>query len=467
MGVSNRIYPALVIMARKERIITDYLVIGAGAMGLAFAYEILNMSAGTGNDATEIVIVDKRAKPGGHWNDAYDFVRLHQPSYSYGVSSMPLGSGDKDLCSKYQLLAYFELALKKMVDTGKLRFLAQCEYMGEGKVRSMVDNEVEYEVSPRKKTVDATYLNTCVPSTHPPKYKSSPEIQLVPINGLTRVQKPWQKYVVVGAGKTGIDAVLYLLDLKMDPDKIVWIMPNDSWFFNRSAFYLESVMDYVAGTTKALYQVENFKELMLKMEDGEWMLRLDKTRWPTKFKCATVNMEELNKLKNIKNIVRQGRVAEILTDKIVFQDGSSYPTDVNNLHVDCTADGLAAKPPCPIFQGKNIILQSVSFCQQVYSASVIAGLEARVEDDDDKKNGILTPVPRPEYIEDYVRMVIDTQKNEARNINEGSGFFWLRNNRLGLFYHLSVLDILKIIYLEYTMPLVARLENGKFQIKRK
>merc|ERR1712013_661013 len=390
----------VVNMDRKEKIITDYLVIGAGAMGLAFADEIINMSAGTGNDATEIVIVDKRAKPGGHWNDAYDFVRLHQPSYSYGVSSVPLGSGDKDLCSKYQLLAYFELALKKMVDTGRLRFLAQSEYLGDGRVRSMVDKELEYEVTTRKKTVDATYLNTCVPSTHPPKYSCSPEISLVPINGLTRIQKPWQKYVVVGAGKTGIDAVLYLLDLNIDPDMIVWIMPNDSWFFNRAAFYLESVMDYVDGTTKALYQVENFKELMLKME-------------------------EFNKLKKIKNIVRQGRVAEILTDKIVFQDGSSFPTNITNLHVDCTADGLAAKPPCPIFQGKNIILQSVSFCQQVYSASVIAGLEARAEDDDDKKNRILTPVPHPEYIEDYVQMVIDTQKNDTRNVNEGSGFFWL------------------------------------------
>ena len=107
-------------MARREKISADYLVIGAGAMGLAFADEVLNMSAGTGNDDTKIVMVDRRAKPGGHWNDAYDFVRLHQPSYSYGVSSMVFGSNDKDLCSKPQLLAYFELALKKMVETGRL-----------------------------------------------------------------------------------------------------------------------------------------------------------------------------------------------------------------------------------------------------------------------------------------------------------------------------------------------------------
>ena len=109
-------------MVKKEKITTDYLVIGAGAMGMAFADEILRLSAKNGNDTTEIVIIDKRAKPGGHWNDAYDFVRLHQPSYYYGVGSLPLGSGNKDLCSKYQLLAYFELALKKMIDTGRLRF---------------------------------------------------------------------------------------------------------------------------------------------------------------------------------------------------------------------------------------------------------------------------------------------------------------------------------------------------------
>ena len=34
---------------------------------------------------SEILVVDRRAKPGGHWNDAYDFVRLHQPSLYYGV----------------------------------------------------------------------------------------------------------------------------------------------------------------------------------------------------------------------------------------------------------------------------------------------------------------------------------------------------------------------------------------------
>ncbi len=39
-----------------------------------------------------IGFVDRRHVPGGHWNDAYPFVRLHGPSALYGVNSRRLGS---------------------------------------------------------------------------------------------------------------------------------------------------------------------------------------------------------------------------------------------------------------------------------------------------------------------------------------------------------------------------------------
>ena len=45
------------------------------------------------NENTEFIIVDKHAKPGGHWNDAYQFVTLHQPASNYGVNSKKLGEG--------------------------------------------------------------------------------------------------------------------------------------------------------------------------------------------------------------------------------------------------------------------------------------------------------------------------------------------------------------------------------------
>ena len=63
----------------------DYLVIGAGAMGMAFVDELRKQ-----DPQCSIVIVDRHANPGGHWNDAYPFVTLHQPALFYGVNSEPL-----------------------------------------------------------------------------------------------------------------------------------------------------------------------------------------------------------------------------------------------------------------------------------------------------------------------------------------------------------------------------------------
>ena len=69
---------------------TDYPIVGAGATGLAFADALI-----AGSDA-DVVLVDRRHGPGGHWNHAYPFVRLHQPSAFYGVNSRVLGSDSID-----------------------------------------------------------------------------------------------------------------------------------------------------------------------------------------------------------------------------------------------------------------------------------------------------------------------------------------------------------------------------------
>ena len=69
---------------------TDYLVFGAGATAMAFVDTLL-----TESDA-DVVMVDRHHRPGGHWNDAYPFVRLHQPAAYYGVASRELSNWTKD-----------------------------------------------------------------------------------------------------------------------------------------------------------------------------------------------------------------------------------------------------------------------------------------------------------------------------------------------------------------------------------
>ena len=121
---------------------TDYLIVGAGAFGLGFLEELILNS-----DNLEAVIVDKRDKPGGHWNDAYSFVRLHQPACTYGVNSRSLGVGGPDLASKSQILAHYESALTDLLATGRVTFLSQCEYLGQGKIVSLLDENIQYQVT--------------------------------------------------------------------------------------------------------------------------------------------------------------------------------------------------------------------------------------------------------------------------------------------------------------------------------
>ena len=66
---------------------SDYLVVGAGAVGMGFTDVLIDHAD------VRVALVDRRAAPGGHWLDAYPFVRLHQASAFYGVASTLLGGG--------------------------------------------------------------------------------------------------------------------------------------------------------------------------------------------------------------------------------------------------------------------------------------------------------------------------------------------------------------------------------------
>ena len=169
-------------MTKTISLTTDYLIVGAGAMGMGFLDELINNSS-----EMEAIIVDRRDKPGGHWNDAYSFVRLHQPALTYGVNSRSLGVGGPDLASKSQILSHFEMALADLVDTGRVTFLSQCEYLGDGKVSSLLDSDLHYQVEYRQKIVDATHCETHVPSTSTPNFKVEEDVNFVPVNGRLRL----------------------------------------------------------------------------------------------------------------------------------------------------------------------------------------------------------------------------------------------------------------------------------------
>ena len=70
--------------------------------------------------------------------------------------------------------------------------------------------------------------------------------------------------------------------------------------------------------------VKNVNDLFVQMEKINYMIRLDETRTPTAFKCATVSSAELKLLRKVKNVIRKGRLHSLEKEKIIFQDNRSY-----------------------------------------------------------------------------------------------------------------------------------------------
>ena len=129
--------------------------------------------------------------------------------------------------------------------------------------------------------------------------------------------------------------------------------------------------------------IKSVNDLLEQLEKVNFMMRLDESRTPTAFKCATVSSAELKLLRKVKNVIRKGRLQSLEKDKIIFQDNSEIAASNDYLYIDCTSNGLGKRPSVPIFNGKNICLQSIHLCQQVFSAAALGALEARFSDNDE------------------------------------------------------------------------------------
>jgi hypothetical protein len=417
---------------------TDYLIIGSGAVGMAFADTILSETE------ANIIIVDRYAKPGGHWNVAYPFVTLHQPSAFYGVNSMELSSGEKDktglniglgdLASGASVSAYFDEVMRhKFLPTGRVKYYPMCDYQGAGKFVSIMTGEA-FEVTEYKKIVDATYLKTSVPSTHTPNFSVAEEVQFMPINDLVHIKKSVEGFVIIGGGKTGIDAMLWLLKNRVNPDHITWIISRDAWLIDRentqpTEDFFYKTIGAQANQLEAVAKSKSIPDLFEKLETAGVLLRLDKNFTPKMFHGATVSKMELAALQRVKNVVRLGRVQSIDKELITLKEGS-IPTSVNHVHVDCSATPIRYDiESIPVFNGKVITPQTVRSYQPVFSAAFIAHIEANYEKEVEK-NQICGVVPLPNHDTDWIKMQFGLMMNQFnwggyKEIGE-----WLLKSRL-------------------------------------
>lgn len=426
-----------------ETISPDYLVIGAGAMGLAFVDTLITDTKAT------VAVVDRYARPGGHWTIAYPFVRLHQPSAFYGVNSRRLGEdkidqvglnkGMAELATGDEVCAYYSKVMQQtLLPSGRVTYYPKHEYIGDGGFRSILTNKV-IRVGPSTRIVDATYMRVKVPAMRPPPYEVAEDVSLIAPNDLPKVSRPYGGYTVVGAGKTGIDACLWLIVNGIDPKDISWIMPRDSWLIERGGMqpgfpgsnFAENTAARLAGVGEAIMSASSLEDLLHRLEACGDLMRLDDKVWPTMFKCATVSLAELEQLKKIGTIIRQGRVVRIDADKVTLEK-STHESVPDTLYIDCTSDALAKLDPVPVFSGNRITLQSIRHCQQVFSAALIAHVEATYGDDK-VKNELCRAIPHPEETLDYLITSLQSHQNGLRWSAEPKTAAWLKEARLDFF----------------------------------
>ncbi len=422
------------------RIDTDYLIVGAGAAGLAFADALIAAS-----DA-DVVIVDRRHCPGGHWNDAYPFVRLHQPSAFYGVNSRVLGSDSIDssgpnaglyqrataaeICDYYQ-----KVCEEHLLASGQVRFFGMSDYLDEGPEGSRFVSRLTgatTAVRVRRRTVDARYQEASIPATHTASFAAEPGARLIPVNDLVRLTGPASGYTVIGAGKTAMDACIWLLESGVPPEVMRWIRPRDAWLLDR-AFQqpLELVSWLIEGVSlylEAAAEAEDVPDLFGRLEACGQLVRLNPAVEPSMYRCATVSQAELASLRRIENVVRLGRVIRIGSDRIMLENGS-IPTDGGQVHVDCSASGLRLAPGRPVFAPGLITLQQTRVCQPTFNAALAGYVEATRNDDTDK-NLLCPPNPYPDAATDWIAATCIAQRAQATWLADADLSAWMDAARL-------------------------------------
>lgn len=388
----------------------DYLVVGAGAAGMAFTDALIDHAD------VNVVMVDRRHSVGGHWLDAYPFVRLHQASAFYGVASTMLGDGRiqhvgpeaglYERATGPEVCAYYTRVLhERMLASGKVSFYPNCDYLGDGRFESRVSGK-RYEVGGRRRVVDARYLSPAIPATTSAPFGVADGARVVAVNELVTLGGAPAQYVVVGSGKTATDACIWLLDNGVDPDAICWVRPRDPWMLNRAvvqpnpAVFIGMAADMVEAAAAAASP----DDLFLRLEKAGVMLRIDGSVVPTMAKTPTLAEWELDRLRTIENVVRLGHIKHAEPTRLVLAEGE-VATARDAVIVHCAASGLQYPPLVPIWGTEAITLQPIRTGFPCFGAALAGYVEAMLADDGEK-NRLCPPSPYSNTPADWARMQV-------------------------------------------------------------
>ncbi len=416
----------------------DYVVVGAGISGLAFVDSLLSHS-----DA-RIALVDRRPHPGGHWNDAYPFIRLHLPSHMYGVNSRPfasensLGTGANrhllHMASGTEVLAYCEAVVADFLAMpGRVSRYLGHEFDWSRRVAvSCVDGKRTH-LKAKVAIVDATQAEPNVPALKRPSFVVEEGCPLIPGNELPDRLGETRRYCVIGGGKSGVDACLWLIENGIAPSDIRWIVPRQPWWIVRERLqftpeFAEASLSLVADQLECLAAARSVDDVFHGFEERGVAVRLDPKVMATAYRGASISLPELAALREISDVVRLGHLRSVGRTELTLEMGQ-IPAAPDTLYVDCTADGLPRRPTKAIFEDGLITLQMVKPLRQAFSAAAIGFIEATFADPA-VKNGLCRPIASPREPRHWLEMQLIGAENQKAWTAEPALSLWARKSRL-------------------------------------
>ena len=395
-------------MTRTRIVEADYLVVGAGATGMAFTDSLIEHAD------VRVAMVDRRHSAGGHWLDAYPFVRLHQASAFYGVASTLLGGGRvqnhgpeaglQERATVSDICAYYgHILADRLLESGRVDFLGNCDYVADRQIVSRISGR-HLEVPPRCRVVDARYLAPDIPADTPAPFGVADGARVVPVNHLAQLAEAPSSFVVVGSGKTATDACVWLLSRGVDPDAICWVRPRDPWMLNRAVVQPDPAvfLGMAADIMQAAVAAASLNDLFLRLEDVGIMMRIDQSVTPTMAKTPTLASWELEQLRSIENVVRRGHVRLVEPGRLMLDEGSVVVAD-DALVVHCAASGLKYPPTVPIWDNSGITLQPIRSGFPCFGAALAGYVEA-TRQDDGEKNRLCPPTPYADTLAEWANM---------------------------------------------------------------
>ena len=379
---------------------TDYLVVGAGAMGMAFTDALIDHAD------VHVTLVDRRHAAGGHWQDAYPFVQLHQASQFYGVASTVLGNGSgagrrprvgapgdgpgdrrSRATTTTSCIAASSAPAESPSSAGASTTLTDLRTL----VTSLVSGET-VQVEVRRRVVDATYLSPTIPATSPPPFGVADGVRVVAVNELERSGGgPRQvRHRRIRKDRDGRDR-LVADEGRSHPDRIAWVRPREPWMLNRAVVQPDPVvaLELAADTMAAATEAESLDDMFLRLEAAGVMLRIDTGTVPTMAKTPTLGVWELDLLRTIEHVVRLGHIRHVTGTEIVL-DGGVVPLARGSLVVHCAASGLRYPPLVPLWQPDKIRLQTIRVGFPCFCAA-LAGFVEATRDDDRERNRLCPP----------------------------------------------------------------------------